>query len=52
MPYNRKIEELKKRREEVQMGGGEAAIEKHKAMGKMTARERIIALLDNDSFTE
>ena len=52
MPLNRKIEELKKRREVVQMGGGEKAIEKQQALGKMTARERILALLDADSFTE
>lgn len=52
MPLKRKIEELKKLREAVQMGGGEKAIEKQQAMGKMTARERILNLLDNDSFTE
>jgi acetyl-CoA carboxylase carboxyltransferase component len=52
MPLKRKIEELKKRREAVQMGGGEKAIEKQTAMGKLTARERILALLDKDSFTE
>jgi acetyl-CoA carboxylase carboxyltransferase component len=33
-------------------GGGEKAIEKQKATGKMTARERIIALLDPKSFHE
>jgi acetyl-CoA carboxylase carboxyltransferase component len=52
MPIKNKIQELKKRREEVQMGGGEKAIEKQQAMGKMTARDRILALLDKDSFTE
>lgn len=34
------------------MGGGEKAIEKQEAMGKMTARNRIKALLDKDSFQE
>ncbi len=34
------------------MGGGEAAIEKQVAMGKLTARERIITLLDKNSFHE
>ena len=34
------------------MGGGEAAIEKQVAMGKLTARERILALLDKNSFHE
>ena len=52
MPLQKKIEELKKRREAVQMGGGEKAIEKQQAMGKLTARERILALLDPNSFTE
>lgn len=33
-------------------GGGEKAIEKQMAMGKLTARDRIKALLDKDSFTE
>ncbi len=46
------ILDLRKRKEKVQMGGGAKAIEKQVAMGKMTARERILALLDNDSFTE
>ncbi|MBN1950156.1 MAG: acyl-CoA carboxylase subunit beta [Bacteroidales bacterium] len=52
MPLKKKIEELKKMREAVQMGGGEKAIEKQMAMGKMTARERILSILDKDSFTE
>ena len=52
MPLKRKIQELKKRREAVQMGGGEKAIEKQQALGKMTARERVLALVDQDSFTE
>ncbi len=52
MALKKKIQELKKRREVVQMGGGEKAIEKQEAMGKMTARKRIITLLDEDSFHE
>lgn len=37
----------------VQRGGGEKAIEKHKAKGKMTARERIQYLIDDrDEFLE
>jgi acetyl-CoA carboxylase carboxyltransferase component len=44
--------ELQRRREMVQMGGGLEAIEKQAALGKMTARERIIALLDKNSFHE
>ena len=52
MALAKHIEELKKKREEVQKGGGDKAIEKQVAMGKMTARERIRALLDENSFQE
>jgi acetyl-CoA carboxylase carboxyltransferase component len=52
MPTDKKVEELKKRREKVQQGGGEKAIQKQVAMGKLTARERIIKLLDEDTFNE
>ena len=52
MSLKKHIIDLRKRREKVQMGGGEKAIEKQVAMGKMTARSRILALVDKDSFTE
>ena len=52
MPENKKVQELKKRRKEVEQGGGEQAILKQVAMGKLTARERIIKLLDKGSFNE
>jgi acetyl-CoA carboxylase carboxyltransferase component len=52
MAIKKQIQELHKRREEVRMGGGEKAIEKQEAMGKMTARNRIKALLDPNSFQE
>ena len=52
MALKKKIQELKKRREEFQMGGGEKAIEKQIALGKLTARERILKLLDKNSFQE
>jgi acetyl-CoA carboxylase carboxyltransferase component len=52
MSTDKKVQELKKRREEVQQGGGEQAIQKQVAMGKLTARERIIKLLDEGSFNE
>ncbi len=52
MSLKKHILDLRKRKEKVEMGGGEKAIEKQVAMGKMTARERILALLDQDSFTE
>ena len=47
-----KIEELKKRRERLMQGGGPAKLEKHRAAGKLTARERIDALVDPGSFQE
>jgi len=52
MSLKQKIKELQKKREEVFLGGGEKAIKKQAAMGKMTARERVISLLDEDSFQE
>ncbi len=52
MPLKRKILELQKKREQVLAGGGERAIEKQIAMGKLTARERIVSLLDKNSFSE
>jgi len=47
-----KTNELKKRMQEAFKGGGEQATEKQKASGKMTARERILALLDPETFHE
>lgn len=52
MAVDKKILDLKARKERVYSGGGMKAIAKQKAMGKLTARERIIALLDADSFYE
>ncbi|MAU15776.1 MAG: methylcrotonoyl-CoA carboxylase [Muricauda sp.] len=43
-----KLSELKRRLAKVKLGGGKSRIEKHHAKGKMTARERIDYLLDND----
>ena len=47
-----KIEELKRRREAVMLGGGADKLEKHRKSGKLTARERIDALVDPQSFEE
>nr|WP_297914693.1 acyl-CoA carboxylase subunit beta [uncultured Allomuricauda sp.] len=44
-----KLSELKKRLAQIKLGGGKTRIEKHHAKGKMTARERISYLLDNDA---
>src|SRR6476661_8552152 len=47
-----KLADLRKRSEETLHPVGEAAVEKTHARGKLTARERILALLDEDSFVE
>ena len=47
-----KLADLRKRTEETLHPVGEAAVEKTHAKGKLTARERILALLDEDSFVE
>src|SRR6056297_1640396 len=46
------IEELREKRREAELGGGEDRIESQHEKGKMTARERIDFLVDDDSFTE
>ena len=46
------IEALEAKREEARLGGGQDRIEKQHAKGKLTARERIIMLLDEGSFEE
>jgi acetyl-CoA carboxylase carboxyltransferase component len=43
------VSELKKRLAQVKLGGGKSRIEKQPAKGKMTARERIAYLLDDDT---
>ncbi len=47
-----KIQHLVDLREKARLGGGEKAIEKQHAKGKLTARERIDLLLDKGSFEE
>ena len=47
-----KIDELRRRKAKSQSGGGQNRISAQHAKGKMTARERIQELLDEDSFTE
>lgn len=42
------VSDLKKKLAQICLGGGKKKIEKHKANGKMTARERIDYLLDKD----
>ena len=47
-----KRDELRKKREEARQGGGPRRIEAQHKRGKLTARERIAALLDEGTFEE
>jgi acetyl-CoA carboxylase carboxyltransferase component len=52
MSAKKNIIALRQKKAIIEKGGGEKAIEKQLAMGKMTARDRIRALLDEGSFHE
>jgi len=52
MPTDPKIERLRKLREEAKLGGGAERIERQHKRGKLTARERLDLLLDENSFHE
>ena len=52
MALNQYIKELRQRKKIIESGGGEEAIKKQRAMGKLTARDRIRAILDEGSFQE
>jgi acetyl-CoA carboxylase carboxyltransferase component len=47
-----KLERLDRMREEALLGGGATRLEQQHARGKLSARERLALLLDEDSFTE
>ncbi len=47
-----RIDDLLQRRERLYLGGGEQRIAKQHAAGKLTARERLALLLDEDTFQE
>ena len=49
---SKNIQALREKKAVVEKGGGDAAIEKQIAMGKLTARDRILSLLDKNSFHE
>ncbi len=49
---NEKLRELREKTEKVMQGGGQKAIDKQHESGKLTARERILKLLDANSFVE
>jgi propionyl-CoA carboxylase beta chain len=49
---NGQIADLEQRRAQARMGGGQKRIDRQHEKGKLTARERIDVLLDDDSFVE
>jgi len=52
MSIEDKIRELNDRKSELKLGGGRAKIDQQHALGSLTARERVDALVDRDSFQE
>ncbi|MGY3439183.1 MULTISPECIES: acyl-CoA carboxylase subunit beta [unclassified Marinovum] len=46
------LQELEDRRQDARMGGGQKRIDAQHAKGKLTARERVELLLDEESFEE
>jgi acetyl-CoA carboxylase carboxyltransferase component len=46
------VEDLRERRAAARLGGGEERIARQHAAGKLTARERIVLLIDEGTFTE
>jgi len=52
METDERIVSLRKKRAEAMLGGGQKRIDSQHAKGKLTARERIKALVDPDSFEE
>lgn len=47
-----KLETLRERAKQAELGGGASRVAKHKSAGKMTARERIDFFLDENTFEE
>jgi len=47
-----KVEELRRRANETRLGGGADKLQKQRKSGKLTARERVEALIDPESFDE
>ena len=48
----KKFDELEQKNQEALLGGGEKRIEHQHAKNKLTARERVLLLLDEGSFEE
>src|SRR6478752_5309278 len=51
-PSKSRLETLRERSKQAEQGGGAARVEKQHAAGKMTARERVEFLLDDQTFEE
>ncbi|MCP4754764.1 MAG: propionyl-CoA carboxylase [Proteobacteria bacterium] len=52
MSWAKEVEEIEKRRRLAKQQGGKESIERHHAKGKLSIRERIDALLDENTFQE
>lgn len=52
MSMEDRIEQLREKREQARLGGGQERIDRQHEKGKMTARERVERLLDPGSFRE
>ena len=52
MNMQERLEQLQQRRQSIGLGGGAARLDKQRAQGKLTARERVEALVDPGSFQE
>jgi propionyl-CoA carboxylase beta chain len=50
--YQINLEELERRKQESELGGGQARIDRQHSDGKLTARERVALLFDPGSFQE
>lgn len=52
MPDRKRVQELNERRQRTHLGGGPARIERQHRAGKLTAWERVEALVDEGTFVE
>lgn len=52
MNMQERLQQLQEKRRQVELGGGADKLQKHRSQGKMTARERVAALVDPGSFQE
>jgi propionyl-CoA carboxylase beta chain len=52
MSYQQNVDELERRKQQSELGGGQARIDRQHNDGKLTARERVALLFDPGSFQE